>query len=406
MMTTTAAGIRPSAQWGRAPVGAVILVALFLAIARAAAAPFIPTDDAQVLERLPERLDPSLIELKRLHSALARHPQDLELATRAARRAIEAAREAGDPRYLGQAQAALAPWWSLADPPPAALLLRATLKQSTHDFGGALADLDRLIAQRPTDGQALLTRATVLTVQGRYGEARADCARIARLTIPLVTSACAAAPASLSGEAENASRSLAVALARQPDADANLREWAFTLSAEIAQRRGDNAAAEAHFRAALALDARDPYLLAAYSDFLLDRDRAVEVVSLVKDYLRNDSLLLRLALAEARLPDMRTAFETHRADLAARFDAARRRGDSLHRREEARYALAILGDAPMALKLARENWQVQKEPADLRILVAAALAARDAQTLDEARAWIASRQLEDASIAALLKVNA
>src|SRR5262249_35444043 len=155
-------------------------------------APFIPADDSQVLERLPEKLDPSLAELKRLRVALAQRPEDLALATRLARRAIEAAREAGDPRYLGQAQAALAPWWNLGDPPPAALLLRATVKQSTHDFTGALADLDRLIAQRPADGQALLTRATVLTVQGRYNDARADCARIARLTIPLVTSACAA----------------------------------------------------------------------------------------------------------------------------------------------------------------------------------------------------------------------
>jgi tetratricopeptide (TPR) repeat protein len=384
----------------------LVVLAVLLAIAPVAAAPFVPADDAQVLERLPEKLDPSLVELKRLRSALAQHPDDLSLATKFARRAIEAAREAGDPRYLGQAQAALAPWWSLADPPPAALLLRATLKQSTHDFAGALADLDRLIAQRPTDGQALLTRATVLTVQGRYGDARADCARIARLTIPLVTSACAAAPASLSGEAESASYSLALALARQPDADASLREWALTLAAEIAWRRGDHGAAETQFRAALALDARDPYLIAAYADFLLDRGRAAEVVPLVRDYTRNDSLLLRLALAEARLPQTRAAFETHRADLAARFDAARRRGDSLHRREEALYTLAILGDARAALKLARENWQVQKEPADLRILVAAALAARDAQALDEARAWIASHKLEDASIAALLKVKA
>jgi len=243
-------------------------------------------------------------------------------------------------------------------------------------------------------------------VQGRYGEARADCARIARLTLPLVTTACAAAPASLSGEAEPAYRSLALALARQPDADAALREWALTLSAEIAWRRGDQAAADAQFRDALALDARDPYLLAAYSDFLLEHGRAAEVIALVKDYGRNDSLLLRLALAEARLPEMHAAYEAHRADLAARFDAARRRGDSLHRREEARYTLAIAGDTRAALELARANWQVQKEPADLRILIEAALAARDARTLEEARAWVASQKLEDAALTALLDVKA
>ena len=120
--------------------------------------------------------------------------------------AIEAARETGDPRFLGQAQAALAPWWTAADPPPAALLLRATVKQSQHDFSGALADLDRLLAARAGDGQALLTRATILTVQGRYADAQRDCAKLLRLASGLVTTACFAGAASLNGDAAGAYR--------------------------------------------------------------------------------------------------------------------------------------------------------------------------------------------------------
>ncbi|HEY3158169.1 MAG TPA: hypothetical protein VGJ78_04335, partial [Vicinamibacterales bacterium] len=270
------------------------------------AKPYVPTDDSAVLERLPEKTDPTLRDVKRLRAALARNPSDLMLAARLARRAIEAGRETGDPRFFGQAQAALAPWWIEPSPPAQALLLRATLKQAMHDFPGALADLDRLIGANPRDGQAVLTRATVLTVQGRYAEARADCTRIARLTVPLVTITCDAAPASVSGEAASAYRALTGALAA-PANDPGLAEWAQTLAGEIAQRRGDAVAAEAHFRAALALDPRDPYLLGAYTDFLLDRNRPAEVVPLLKDYTRNDNLLLRLALAEARLPEMRSS---------------------------------------------------------------------------------------------------
>jgi hypothetical protein len=100
----------------------------------ALAAPYTPADDGVVLERLPEALDPALAELKRMRAALRANPNDLDHAARLARRCIEAARETGDPRFLGQAQAALAPWWAAADPPPPALLLRATVKQSQHDF--------------------------------------------------------------------------------------------------------------------------------------------------------------------------------------------------------------------------------------------------------------------------------
>jgi predicted Zn-dependent protease len=384
-----------------------LLALAVLVAAPVSATPYLPADDGVVLERLPEKIDPSLRDVKRLREALDRNPDDLALAARLARRAIEAARETGDPRFLGQAQSALGPWWTEPNPPAPALLLRATLRQSTHDFDGALSDLDRLIARFPNDGQALLTRATVLTVQGRYPQARADCARVARLTVPLVAIACDAAPASVSGEAASAYRALTTALGAAIGArnSADLAEWGATLAGEIAARRGDVTAAEGHFRAALALDPRDPYLLGAYADFLLEQNRPAAVIPLVKDYPRNDSLLLRMALAEARLSDAKPAFEKHRAELEDRFDAARRRGDSLHRREEARYRLEIAGDPAAALRLARDNWKVQREVADLRILASAAKTAGDTAALREATDWAHRNRLEDTNLNALLEVR-
>lgn len=370
-----------------------------VALAPASAKPFVPTGDDVVVERLPEQGDPELKELKRLRAALATDPRNLDTATGVARRGIEAARATGDPRFLGQAQAALMPWWTAADPPSAALLLRATLKQSQHDFDGAIKDLDRLLTREPTNGQALLTRATVLTVRGNYADAQRDCRKLARLTTALVATACIAGPASLSGEADDAYRTLALALERAGDPP-GIRAWALTLAAEIAARRGD-VGADTLFREAFALDARDAYLRAAYADFLLDNDRPRDVLPLLRDETRNDTLLLRLALAEQRLPEARASFDIHRADLAARFDAARARGDTLHQREEARFRLAIEGDAQGALALARENWKVQREPADLRILAEAARAANDAAAQKIADDWIAGTRLTDVTLAAV-----
>jgi predicted Zn-dependent protease len=361
----------------------------------AAAAPYVPDGDGVVLERLPERGDGELAALKRMRLALARDPRDLGLAVAVARRAHEAARTRGDPRYLGQAQAALAPWWNDDAAPAAALLARASLKQAQHDFTGALADLDRLITMQPALAQAALSRAVVLAVVGRYADARRDCASLAERVSALVVAGCDATPASLSGDAGSAYETLVRALERDagpPD----VREWALTLAAELAARRGERLAAERHFAAALALDPRDPYLKGAYADFLLDGDRPRDVVALLAADARDDGLLLRLALAEARLPEHRAAFDAHRAELAARFDAARRRGDSLHRREEARFRLWIEADAQSALALARANFDVQREPADLRVLIESARASGDAAALAVASNWIATHRLEDA----------
>src|SRR5207302_3603088 len=146
----------------------LVFLSLLLFCGTVGAAPYVPDNDTIVLERLPEQADPSLKALKRIRAALRANPSNLDVAAPVAKRAIEAARATGDPRFLGQAQAALAPWWTAADLPAQALLLRATLKQSQHDFIGALSDLDRILAIAPADAQARLTRATVLTVIGHY----------------------------------------------------------------------------------------------------------------------------------------------------------------------------------------------------------------------------------------------
>ncbi len=371
---------------------------LALGAGGAAATPYLPDDDAVVLERLPEKGDPALRELKRMRAALARTPGDVDAAASVARRAIEASRAGGDPRFLGQAQAALGPWWRAADPPDVVALLRATIRQSQHDFDGALADLDRLLAKNPRAAQARLTRATVRTVVGRYADALADCRALDGVVAPLVVAGCAAPAASLTGDAEGAYATLLRALA-QPGTDAAVVEWALTLAGEIAQRRGDAVAAERHYRAALALDPADAYLKGAHADFLLDAGRPRDVLPLLAGEERNDALLLRLVLALKQLPDRRSDFVARRAEMADRFDAARRRGDSLHRREEARFRLAIENDAGGALVLARENWAVQREPADLRILADAAKATSDAAALRQVGDWMAKHRLEDRSAA-------
>src|SRR5205823_4730489 len=132
--------------------------------------------------------------------------------------------------------------------------LRATCNHGHDAFAGSLPAVDGVPASTPADAQARLTRATVLTVIGHYDRARSDCAQLSAAASPLVVAACDAAPASQSGDSDGAYRNLTRALEHAEDAAA-VREWAETLAAEIAARRGDADAAEAHFRAALMLDA-------------------------------------------------------------------------------------------------------------------------------------------------------
>ena len=380
-----------------------IIIALALSAAAAQAAPYIPSSGKQVIETLPRRGDPVQQQLRSLRAELNAKPTDIALTTSVAQRYISLGRSETDPRYLGYAQAALAPWWPQAAPPPQVRLLRATLLQSTHQFGPALADLKGVLAAQPDNAQAWLTQATVQTVQGDYAGATDSCAHLSNLSIELITVTCIANVGTVTGRSVKSEQLLDLTLERSANAPEELKEWALTLLAEMAQRRGDTAVAEARYKSALAMAPNDSYLLGAYADLLLEQKRPGEVLTLLRDQSRIDALLLRRALALQQQDGKSSALATDTKELAARFDAAALRGDTVHQREQARFELMLRRDAPTALVLAKKNWAIQKEPADIRIYLEAAVAARDAGAAKPVIDWVKQHQIEDVAAQRLIR---
>lgn len=384
------------------PVYRIVLAAGLAAAASPSvwAAPFVPTSEQQVLERLPARAaDPRQRELRELRAQWRAEPKDTAAAVRLARRYVEEAGAEGDPRYIGYAQATLGPWWNEPDPPTDVRVLRAVVRQFGHEFDAALADLSAATRAEPAHGEAWAWQVAIHLVQANYPGAREACEKLAALAEALIGAACRAQVDSLTGRAAPAAESLHAALRRERQASPAQRLWSLTRLAEIEAQRGRFAEAEAAFREALALGLPDVYLQSAYADFLLDRGRPAEVIALLQGKERSDLLLLRLAIA-AKATGYTKATEWRQA-LRARFDAARLRGDALHQKEEARFALAVLGEAGRALELARANYALQREPADARVLLEAAVAAHDPAAAEPALRWLATNGVESTALRSL-----
>ena len=387
------------------PAGS-LCVLLALAAGHASAAPYRPLSDSEIIETLPSGTAPAADRATRaLRSAVARNPDNLDLALRLAGLYIARARIDADPRQLGRAQAVLAPWWSMAEPPVPVLVLRATIEQSNHVFADARTDLERAVAREPSNAQAWLTLATVQQVTGDISGAGESCRRLAEIAIAIVGVTCQASVDGISGRAGEAYDALDRVLAesaatRGPDT-ASLRTWATTLQAELAERLARPADADRLFRASRALDPRDAYTIAAYADFLLDEKRYAEVLALIPRETPIDTLLLRRAQAAERSGSDDAASVAE--DLGQRFAALRARGDRVHLREEARYTLEIRKSPDAALALALENWRVQKEPLDARIALEAALAAQRPEAAADVLDWIASTHIEGVRLANLAR---
>jgi Tfp pilus assembly protein PilF len=296
-------------------------------------------------------------------------PDDLATATTAARLMIAEGRARGDSRLVGAALAILQPF--LQTEATAAHYLAATARQYQHDFVGALALLDVVLAADPRDVNARLSRATLQTVRGDFDPARQDCAAIAALRAD-VGFLCQATTLTLTADAPEIAARLTAILARPGTLEASLVPWAQSLLGEIALMQGDPATAEHFLQKVLADDPgaqREQLMLA---DTLLERGRAAEVVDLLQDAPETDGVLIRRVLAQRMqggdAPDVVTT-------LAVRAQRSLDIGLIAHAREEAMFYLMIADDPARALERATVNWGLQHEYDDARLLVLAAEAA-------------------------------
>lgn len=380
-----------------------LAAALLAVCALAQAAPFIPASDADIVETLPNKADPAVRRVDSLRLQLAARPADAALRLDIARRYFDLAMAQGDPRYVGYAASALKPLAestaNTASAPAGYWQLQGMLQQYGHDFEGALASLARAAQADPASGEPHAWRAAIFMVQARYADALQACGELAQLADALTATGCRAYAQAASGQLAAAHAQLTQALAAAPDASPELKLWQLTRLAEMAQRLQRPDEAEQHFQAALKLGITDQFLLGAYADFLLDRQRPAEVVKLLQGWERSDILLLRLALAgkALKLPEA-SGWATQ---LRERFTAAAQRGDRLHEQEAARFALEIDGKPADALKLAQHNYATQKEPRDAEVLMRAALAANQAKEAQPALDWLRTSRYEDARLATL-----
>jgi len=357
------------------------ILALALAHAGAGAVTELrPLHDDEVLETL------AAPTIRPPFSAKAGRPaSDLTAVVRLAHGEITLARQTGDMRYWGRAQALLAPWWDQADAPLDLAVLQATVQQGRHEFEPARQLLNAVVARAPDHAQAWLDLAALARLQADYGAALRACDAVARAGVSLYARACSLETRSLQGQHAQAIQGL-----RQLVADSRelgQQSWLLSLLAESLERAGQDSPALVAYRSSLAAQA-DLYTAVALSDLLLRTDRPEQALRLLEPLPRTDAVLLRQASAMRRLGDAR--WTGLREELRSRAAELRRRGDdaNLHGREAGLVALWLDDDPQQALDLGRRNLGLQREPLDWWLVLNSAQQAGDLQAwrvLDEQR---------------------
>ncbi|WP_394788174.1 tetratricopeptide repeat protein [Rhodoferax sp.] len=355
----------------------VCCASLWLCSAAQAATELHPSRGDEVIERLP-----AITHLRPAPATASSLPPvaDPLAAAAQAREYIATARQSGDTRYWGRAQAVLLPWWDHADAPVALAILQATVQQGRHEFKASRAVLQAALRRDTGHAQGWLNLAALERLSGQYLQALQACNAVARAGQNFYAQACVLETQSLQGQTGAARSGLAALLAQTQDA--GQRSWLESLLAESEERAGHDAAALAAYRSSLKNEA-DLYTSIALSDLLLRTGKTAEALAVLQPLPLTDAVLLRQATAMRRLNDpswkaLRQTLREWNAELA-------RRGDdlTLHGREQALVALWLDDDAPAALAIAQRNLGLQREPVDWWLALQAARQAKDAMAVQQ-----------------------
>ncbi len=364
-------------------------------------APRTPIDDSVVIERLPFRAGSGRQRgLADLRANVLKAPKDGAAGVALAQAYFDQALALGDPRYVGYADAIVARFDKHMTPD--LLMMRGMLRQYRHDFSPALSDFASALELDPELASAHAWRGAIYLVQAHYSQANQECDALLRLRRNVLHGGCRGLLLAYTGQLDRAYVTLQNALTLASDQGQRL--WLLTRLGEVAAWQGKPSSAERHYREALALGRDDGYLLAAWSDFLLDTNRPEEVEKLLALWKASDGLLLRLAEAEKLLE--RPAAATHIKILEDRFSAAKLRGDTTHQAEESRFQLRLRNNPKLAVQLAAANFQEQKEPRDLRALLESARLAKDGKAAQAAFNWLTVSGFEDSLLRSLAQDTA
>jgi Tfp pilus assembly protein PilF len=279
--------------------------------------------------------------------------------------------------------------------PERAAISAADEAQSRHEFTEARAELDRLLAADPRDLEARLMSANLFLLSGQFERARGECRLVLATGALQAGTICLAASLTGPGSVDRGRRMIA-ALGDPTGSDVELSRWRLLTEADLALRAGDGEAALSFHERAFALDPGHEEARTRLVELVLELGNVTRALGLAR---APDPSVARLVLRVRAARMLGTADAISSLDeLKAMIEADRSKGIPPHLREEAQIALYVYRDAPAAVRLARLNFETQKDTPDLRMLAAAATAAADASAMAALHAWMRETGFEDATV--------
>ncbi|PCJ14902.1 MAG: hypothetical protein COB02_18550 [Candidatus Cloacimonadota bacterium] len=275
-----------------------------------------------------------------------------------------------DPRLYGYAEALLKPYLKNKNLSNNNLIHWANILQHRHEFNLSLAILNTSRLKKSKKATPFLMKAVIYAGKGEYKNGLKECKQLIFRASHILTSTCIALMNSHLGRLNESYQFLKKIKAQQSRQTVQESLFSIGTLADMAFRLNSNEL-ENYITEGLSLDSNDYYLLKLYVDYLLMNGRNEEALKLSTKHQKKSGMLVRKLLAIKNMNQKLPEKSVNYLDL--KFKRMILLGENAHLRELVLFYLKIKKNKSRAWILAKQNWEIQKEPIDFRMLLWAGL---------------------------------
>lgn len=299
---------------------------------------------------------------------------------------IQHGKQQAKTRYIGYAQALLEPLLDRNPSDSRLLLLQAEIAEFQHRFPETIELLQQAIASsntRRNRANAHLRLANLYTLQGQYAKAARECQFLRRLTTSVFQQSCTVVIQSRTGQLTKAQQVIEqmqtghTAENTNTAKDPKWQAWLANTQAELAAQTSTSSISPSqYFQQAIQHEPDDLHYRLSYVDWLLlhanNTTPAQEAERILQPAPNSIGVQIRRAYIDL-LQERPTSpvAATRRENIDNFFQRAELTNDQGSLRELAYYQFFVQQHYALALTLALQNWQIQKEPLDTYLVLAA-----------------------------------
>jgi len=265
----------------------------------------------------------------------------------------------------------------------------ANVLQHRHAFEKA----KEIIKNVPLN-KANILRANIHMNLGEYKQAEAECKKLIGKADILIVSTCILHAESYMGRLDQSYKRLKRIYKSSNESNIQYISWVLTALAEMSSRLGFYKQSINYYQKANEIIPNDSHILSERVDLLYEIKDYQKIISLLENNHRDTRLNLRYQRALNKLNMKNKDLERLHQDIVL----LELRQDKRHYDTRAEYYIWIHRNPEKALHWARNNWSVAKTIQSAKLLLAAAVIAKDKSDIKKIRGWFRKTSVEDTSL--------